>query len=200
MSPVDPTTLYYQKKFHILVMILVIAGCINWLAVGVTGNDLVRNFLPPRYAKWVYIVIGVSGLGLLFQRDVYLPFLGETLVPAAALAASAPQNASHHVTITTVPGAKVLYWAAEPDPNQGSNVVSWDKAYGPYYNSGVAVADDRGKALLRFRGPPQSYSVPMKGALRPHVHFRIAEDNGFMGRVQTLFIDNGQIEGFADML
>jgi hypothetical protein len=40
----------------------------------------------------------------------------------------------------------------------------------------------------------------MKGQLMPHVHFRIADKNGFLGRVQTVFVKDGQIEGFADIL
>ena len=179
-----------------IVLAIVLVGSINWLAVGITGKDLVHIVLPPRWAKWIYILVGLAGAGLLFQRDVYLPFLGETLVPSTALLPNTPQNANEHVTITTVPGAKVLYWAAEPGPGG----AKWDVAYGEYANAGVAVADARGKALLRFRGPPQSYRVPTKGELQPHVHFRIAEGNGFMGRVQTLFLGDGRIEGFADML
>ncbi len=181
-------------------MFLVLLGSVNWLAIGALGQDLVRLALPPRYAKWVYIVIGLSALGLLFRRDVYLPFLGETLVPAPALTQRTPQNANDQVTITTKPGVKVLYWAAEPNPTQGKEISTWDKAYGDYENSGVAVADASGKALLRFRGPPQAYSVPTKGRLEPHVHFRVCEANGFMDRVQTLFLQDGHIEGFADLL
>ena len=196
----DPTTLWLQKKAYMIVVFLVLIGSVNWLSIGTTGQDLVRLALPPRHAKWVYIVIGVAALGLLFRRDVYLPFLGETHIPAAALTQRVPQNANDQVTISTKPGAKVLYWAAEPDPTQGKNMQSWDKAYNEYENSGVAVADKDGKAILRFRGPPQSYSVPMRGALAPHIHFRICESEGMMGRVQTMFLKGGAVEGMADMI
>lgn len=196
----DPQTMYYSKKFYMLVVFLVLMGSINWFSIGVLGQDLVRLALPPRYARWVYIVIGLAAVGLLFRRDVYLPFLGETLVPAGALAQKTPQNANDQVTVTTKPGSKVVYWAAEPNPTQGKDLPSWDIAYAGYENSGVAVADDTGKAILRIRGPPQAYKVPMKGALQPHIHFRVAETNGFMGRVQTLFIRDGHVEGMADLL
>lgn len=199
-STTDLATMYYKKKFYMVVIFLVLLGSVNWLAIGALGQDLVRLALPPRYAKWVYIVIGLSAVGLLFSRDVYLPFLGETLVPAPALTQRTPQNANDQVTITTKPGAKVLYWAAEPNPTQGKEVATWDKAYGEYENSGVAVADASGKALLRFRGPPQAYSVPTKGRLDPHVHFRVCDKHGFMDRVQTLFLHDGHVEGFSDLL
>jgi uncharacterized membrane protein YuzA (DUF378 family) len=193
------TSVYLQKKFHMIVIALVLIGGVNWLAVGVTGKDLVRLVASPKVASVVYIVVGLAALGLLFQRDIYLPFLGETLVPAGALAPKSPQGANDQVTITTKPGAKVIFWASEPNPTAGAETPSWKEAYGSYENSGVAVADDRGKALLRFRGPPQAYSVPMHGRLDPHVHFRVADDNGFVGRVQTYFLKDGRVEGFADM-
>jgi uncharacterized membrane protein YuzA (DUF378 family) len=196
----DPMGLYLQKKAYMLVVFLVLVGSVNWLSIAVTGTDLVRFFLPLKWAKVVYVIVGLAAVGLLFRRDFYLPFLGETLVPGAALTARTPQGANDQVTITTLPGAKVLYWTTEPNPTLGKDYVSWDKAYGGYENSGVAVADDRGNALLRFRGPPQPYKVPMKGLLDPHVHFRICEPSGFMGRVQTLFLRDGHIEGFADVL
>jgi uncharacterized membrane protein YuzA (DUF378 family) len=197
---IDSTTMFYQKKFYMLVIFLVLVGSVNWLSIGVSGQDLVRLALPPRYAKWVYIVIGVAALPLLFQRDMYLPFLGETVLPAGALAPKTPQNANDQVTIRTRPGAKVVYWASEPNPTQGKDLPTFQEAYDAYENSGVVVADSSGHAILRFRGPPQAYSVPMKGRLEPHVHFRICDDNGFMERVQTISIKSGNVEGFADML
>jgi len=196
----DLTNMYYQKWFHMILIALVLLGSVNWLAVGVADINLVRLVLPLRLARWLYIIIGLAALPLLFQRDIYLPFLGETLVPAGAMVAKTPQNANDQVTVRTRPGTKVVYWAAEPDPNQGSDFPTPEEAYGEYENSGVVVADSSGHAILRFRGPPQSYTVPMKGRLAPHVHFRIADKNGFLGRVQSVFVKDGRIEGFADVL
>ncbi|NBV77826.1 DUF378 domain-containing protein [bacterium] len=196
----DPMTMYYHKKLYMIVIFLVLVGSINWLSIGATGQDLVRLVLPLKYARWLYIVIGLGAIPLLFQRDVYLPFLGEMVLPAGAMSEKTPQNANDQVTIRTRPGAKVVYWAAEPDPNQGRNLPTFHKAYSEYENSGVVVADTSGHAILRFRGPPQAYAVPFKGRLEPHVHFRVEEANGLFGRVQTLFVKSGHVEGFADML
>lgn len=196
----DFTSMYYQKKLYMLAILLVLIGSVNWLSIGLFGEDLVRMALPPRFAKWVYIAVGLSALPLIFQRDVYLPFLGETIVPGGALALKTPQNANDQVTIRTRPGMKVLYWAAEPNPNQGKELPTPDVAYGDFENSGVVEADTSGHAILRFRGPPQTYSVPMNGRLEPHVHFRVCDKNGFMGRVQSLFVKDGHVEGFADFI
>ena len=196
----DFSTVYIQKKLYSLTILVILLGSLNWLSIGLTGNDLVRCVMPPRYAKWVYILYGVAALPLFFQRDMYLPFLGETIVPGGALAPKTPQNANDQLTIRTRPGAKVVYWASEPNPNQGKELPTPEVAYGEFENSGVVVADTTGHAILRFRGPPQAYTVPMKGRLEPHVHFRICDEYGFMERVQTIFVKDGHVEGFADML
>lgn len=196
----DPMGMYLRKKLYMMVVMLIMIGSINWFSIAVTGQDLVRLVLAPRFARIVYGVIGLAGLALLFNRDLYLPFLGETLVPGAALEIKTPQNANDQVTVTTKPGAKVVYWTTEPNPALGKELGTWDQAYGGYENSGVATADDTGKAILRFRGPPQPYKVPMRGRLEPHVHFRVTDAHGFMGRVQTLFLGSGDVEGMSDLL
>ena len=189
--------MFLKKLIYKGVMLLVLIGGINWLSIGLAGQDLLRLVFPRSVARVLYVFVGVAATLLIFRRDVYLPFLGETLIPDAALVSKTPQGANEQVTIQTRPGAKVLYWAAEPDPNQGSEVRDWSEAYGNYQNSGVAVAGDDGAAILRIRGPPQSYRVPMKGVLKPHVHFRISDGSEFFGRVQTIYLGSGKIEGFV---
>lgn len=200
MFGANPNTMVYVKWINMVIMTLVLIGGLNWLSIGVLGVDAVRLGLVPRHAKWIYILIGVAALTLVFRRDIYLPFLGETIVPGGALAEKTPQNANDQVTITTIPGAKVLYWASEPNPTQGKDVPNWDEAYSEFENSGVAIADGAGNAILRFRGPPQAYKVPIMGVLESHVHFRVCDPSGVMGRVQTKMIKNGGIENFQNML
>ena len=190
----------YVKWINMVIITLVLIGGLNWLSIGVLGIDAVRLGLAPRHAKWIYILIGIAALSLVFRRDIYLPFLGETIVPGGALAEKTPQNANEQVTITTIPGAKVLYWAAEPNPTQGKEVPNWDEAYTEFENSGVAIADGAGNAILRFRGPPQSYKVPIMGTLTPHLHFRICGANGIMGPVQIKKMGDGAIENFQNIL
>jgi len=190
----------YTKWFHIVIITLILLGAINWLSIGVAGVDLVRLSLAPRHAKWVYIIIGVAALSVAFRRDMYLPFLGETVLPGGALAVKTPQNANEQISITTLPNAKIVYWASEPNPTQGKDLPNWSEAYDEFENSGVAVADADGHAILRFRGPPQAYTVPLKGRLEPHIHFRICDPHGITGPVQTRMIKNGVVENFANML
>lgn len=196
----NPNTMVYVKWFNMLIMTLVLIGGLNWLSIGTTGVDAVRLGLAPRHAKWVYIIIGLAALSLVFRRDIYLPFLGETIVPGGALAEKTPQNANDQITITTTPNTKVVYWAAEPNPTQGKDIPNWDKAYNEFENSGVALSDGSGNAILRFRGPPQVYKVPIMGNLEQHVHFRICSQYGVMGSVQTKMIKTGGIEEFKNLI
>ena len=200
MFGAHPNTMVYAKWVNMTIIFLILLGGLNWLSIGVLGIDAVRLGLAPRHAKWIYTIIGVAALLLVFSRDTYLPFLGETIVPGGALAEKTPQNANDQVVITTMPHAKVLYWAAEPNPTEGKDIPNWNEAYTEFENSGVVSADGSGRAILRFRGPPQAYKVPIMGTLKPHVHFRICDAHGVMGPVQTKMIGTGGIEEFRNML
>jgi uncharacterized membrane protein YuzA (DUF378 family) len=189
-----------SKLYHKIAVFLVLVGGINWLtAVFLKEDALKMLFGKGVFTKILYLAVGISAVSLFFNRDSYLPFLGETLVPCAAFATRTPDNANQDIIITTLPNTKVLYWAAEPNDVSNNELNNWDMAYKDYSNSGVAISDDSGKATLRIRGAPQSYKIPFKGKLKPHLHFRICKSNGFMGPVQTYFLNNGKIEAFTSL-
>lgn len=189
--------LYMEKKLNKVAIFLVIVGGFNWLTAVFMKKDLVATFLPNLLAKAVYLTVGIATLFIAFKRDTYLPFLGESVVPCAAFAARTPDNANQEVTITTLPKTKVVYWASEPKNDASGNLNNWDDAYNDFTNAGVAISDDKGKAILRFRGPPQSYKVPYKGKINSHVHFRVCDSFGIIGPVQSYFLDSGRIEAFS---
>lgn len=177
---------------------LLIIGGINWLLVGIFRLNLVEALLGKGYlTRGVYIAVGLSALLISFQRDTYLPFLGETLVPCSVLQDRSPPGATVNIEVDAEPGKKVLYWAAEPETEKLENINDWRKAYLSYENAGVTTADSQGRAVLKVR-KPQPYLVPWKGQLEPHIHFRICGDRGFMGRVKTVFLSDGHVEGFLN--
>jgi len=119
------------------------------------------------------------------NRDTYLPFLGEAVVPCSLLRDQVPEHADTEVTVGELePGAKVLFWAAEPATEGLAKIKDWQRAYLNFANAGVATVDEAGRATLRVR-KPQTYTVPVMGALAAHVHWRVCADGGFMGPVQT---------------
>ena len=196
-----PENMFIHKKIYMIIVFFVMLGGINYMAMSVMGKDMVRAFLGKRITYTLYILIGVCALLVCFRRDVYLPFLGQAVFPSGAIQLKTPSGASESVTIKTRPGAKVVYWASEPDPVADAvNIPSWDKAYGDYENSGMVIADERGEAVLLIRGPPQPYRVPFHGRIDSHVHFRVEEMPGMFGPVQTKFIKSGNVEAFSNMI
>ncbi len=188
-----------SKWLTMIATILVLVGGINWLAVGAVKIDLVEFALGSGIlARSVYVLVGLAAVYLFFRRDTYLPFLGQMVFPSGALMAKVPQGASQEVVIRTIPGSHVVYWAAEPA--RGEELGDYKKAYGKYENAGVAVADAQGDVHMKIRGPPQAYTVPWKGTIPPHVHFRIVKPDGWAGQVETYWLDKGTVEPFENCL
>jgi hypothetical protein len=100
-----------------------------------------------------------------------------------------PDHADTEVTISGLdPGAKLLYWAAEPSATEKTdglaNIKDWQRAYLEFANAGVTRADEAGHAVLRIL-KPQPYTVPVMGRIDSHVHWRVFRDGGMIGPVQT---------------
>ena len=189
---------YWLHKIHAIAVLLLVVGGLNWGLVGAFKFDLVATLFGKKLlARTVYILVGLSALFVAFNRDTYLPFLGPMVAPCSVLADRTPPGATREVQVTVNPGAKVLYWAAEPASEHLKQISSWKKAYGDYENAGVTTANSDGVATLKVR-EPQPYAVPHKGRLEPHVHFRVCGDSGWMGRIKTVYLADGHVEGFTN--
>jgi len=185
---------YLQKLAFKVAMILVLVGGLNWGLIGAFRVNLVDRIFGKGAvaAKVVYVVVGLCALAIAFNRDTYLPFLGESVFPCAVLSDQVPPGATRSVQVNAEPGSKIVYWASEP----GEGISDWKIAYGKFANAGVATADNTGVATLKVR-EPQAYTVPFKGRLESHVHFRVCGPTGFVGRIKTVFLADGRVEGFA---
>lgn len=188
--------LYLQKLLFKIAMVILVIGALNWGSIGVCGVNIVEKLLGRGLAaRGVYIVVGLCALAVMFNRDTYLPFLGETVLPCSALPEQIPENADTEIEVKVPPNSKVLYWAAEPATEKLKELNSWQGAYLKYMNVGVVTANGDGVATLHVRHP-QPYKVPFKGRIEPHVHFRICSDSGIMSRIKTVFLSDGHVEGF----
>jgi hypothetical protein len=137
-----------------------------------------------RWFHYLSIAAFVGMLFLVFRRDFWLPFLGETVVPEPLLALREGQGDTTY-TVSVEPGSKVIYWAAETGMQIGES--PW-KAYGAYENSGVVLADAKGQATFRFN-TPQSYSIPSGRVLPRHVHYRVIRPGtAWLEPVQTAML------------
>lgn len=196
----DPSLLYMSKLAFKVAMVLLIIGGLNWLLVGGFQFDLVKTLFGKGFvARTIYILVGISALAIMFNRDTYLPFLGETVMPCSMLPEKTPPGATTEVRVSVPPRSKILYWAAEPATEHLKGINTWKQAYLKYENAGVVSADDSGVAILKVR-KPQAYTVPFRGRLEPHVHFRICGENGMLGRIKTVFLEDGRVEGFMDLM
>lgn len=175
---------YAQKWVH-----LIAAAVVVLFGLGLSVNVLTSAKASPASKYLLYAVVGLSALYLLLSRSTYLPFLGETVFPCALLKEQTPENANYEMRIQLDgPGRKVLFWAAEPDTEYLQQINDWRKAYLGFHNAGVTVVGDDNTALLRVR-KPQPYTVPVKGRLEAHIHYRVCGDNGMLGPVQTAFLN-----------
>lgn len=180
---------YVQHKLYAVAVLLLVVGGLNWGYVAFTGKDFVTYALGKgALANAIFLFVGIAAIAIAFYRDTYLPFLGPTVMPCGVLQTVTPEGADYEVRVFVKPGAKVLYWAAEPENKDLQVIQDWRQAYLTYRNAGVTVADENGNATLRVR-TPQAYTVPMKGELSQHIHYRVCHGEGFMGRVETVTLD-----------
>jgi uncharacterized membrane protein YuzA (DUF378 family) len=194
---------YIKKKLFMIGMVLLVVGGFNMGLYALTGKDFIRAIFGRNsvIANGIFIAVGLAALSIGFFRDSYLPFLGPAVFPCSLLKPQVPEDADTTVRVLLKPGAKVLYWATEPANKDLQTLNDWRKAYLSYRNAGVAEADENGHVTLRVR-KPQPYTVPMKGQLSPHIHYRVCMNNGFVGPVRTVTLDGKEYfenlkEGFA---
>ena len=134
------------------------------------------------------LVLVVCSLVVFIDRNYYLPFLGWSVYPCGSLPEKVPTNADVIVTVKVKPNSNVIFWASEPS-NPDSQPISnpWD-AYTNYENSGVVKSNNNGLATLKVRSPSTYRVGLMNRMLQKHVHYRVCENDGMLGPVQTLFL------------
>lgn len=179
--------------------ILIIIGAINWFCIGAFGyNPVAKTFGAKSIgARAVYVLVGLAAITLMFHRDTYLPFLGETVLPCSALPEQIPEGADTSVQVKVTPKSKVLFWAAEPGTEGMKKIHDWRQAYIKFMNVGVVMSDEKGVATFYLRNP-QPYTVPWMGRIEPHVHFRVCGDSGMMGSINTVYMSSGNVEKFVE--
>ena len=179
-----------MKKAYAIAILSVVIGGLNIGYMALFKKDLIQTVFGKNtlVSNFIFLCIGISALCIALYSDSYLPFLGPTVLPCFLLSLHTPDEADFEVKVLVKPGAKVLYWAAEPKNKDLQSLVDWRKAYVEFRNAGVTVADDAGFAVLKVR-KPQPYTVPIKGELSPHIHYRVCQDEGMMGRVETVRLD-----------
>ena len=169
---------------HLIAVAIVLVGAVNAGVYGLAKWNPLQSLLGLTFSRLIYVVIGLCALYVGTQRATYLPFLGETVIPCSVLKDQVPEHADTVVQLHGLtPGKKVLFWASEPATDGLGRIKDWRRAYLEFANAGVTTVDEGGHATLNIR-KPQAYTVPVKGLLETHVHWRMCGDNGFLGPVE----------------
>ncbi len=185
-----------EEFLYMVLAVVVIIGSLNWLSIGLINTNLVEKISSslsiPMLSRVIYIIVGIAGLFLMFNRNFYLPFLGKSVMPCNSLIPDkVPDNADISVQVQVKPNSKVIYWASESDANKELVKENpWD-AYTKFENAGVVTSDAKGKAVLKVRNPTK-YKVPgllNNKTLDKHVHYRVCgEHNSMLSQVETAYI------------
>ena len=185
---------YVRKLFFKIALIFLIVGGLNCLLIGLFDINTFSIF-GKSFSALICVFIGISALAIMFDRDTYLPFLGPMVAPCSVLENREPPGATREVKVVVEPNVKIIYWAAEPASEKLEKINSWKKAYLDYQNAGVATSNGEGVAVFKIRDP-QSYKVPFKGQIAQHVHYRVCGEAGWMGKINTTFLNKNKVEGF----
>ena len=138
-------------------------------------------FMTPSFMG---IMIGLSALYFLFDRDFYLPFLGKSVIPITTQQQDS-KDLKQVILKDLPPNTNVIFWAAKGGKEPALNPMD---AYSEYANSGVAKTNDKGEVTINVACPVE-YNVRAK-RLRKHLHYRyeLPEYRGMFSRVYTKFL------------
>ena len=109
--------IYFEKKVFSKEMMFVTINAINILVIGLLNKNIIKMIsdeINPKVYQILCVVIGLSGLHLMFNRDSFLPFLGDTIFPTETLRNKIPNGANTQVTIKVPRNSKIVYWASNP--------------------------------------------------------------------------------------
>lgn len=154
-----------------------------FIVIGSLVFSMVNIFsykLPKMYNTIFSIIVGISALILVFNRDYYLPFLGKCVFPTkSSNNTSLSLDKKTQVKLDNLPpNVNIVYWASKPNA-QGADTVFEDyiQAYQGTPNSGSQKSNEKGEAVIELLCPSE-YKVSKFGIqflskkIPRHVHYR----------------------------
>lgn len=188
--------MFNQNQYvYMLAVFLVLVGALNWGSVGAFNLNLVSSlnnntFKSEGFEKGVYILVALCAIYLLFYGNLFLPFLGETVLPHSVLDKNMKHSKNAKQLEVNAPESAiyVVYWSALPMDKQDGETLTPGKAYGGFSNSGVSKVVN-GKAIIYF-DCPVNYNVGLfNSELNKHVHYRFVYANGVMSDIMTTYVE-----------
>lgn len=197
--------IWLYTSVRMVAVAIVLIGGVNWFAVAFgynlveTINRILSGVFRKRLSldKVIYFIVGLCAIVLAFDRTLWLPFLGETVLPSVLIPVTSATANDNTVEVHVAPNTKVAYWSAKPGNNPeiptvnespSSSLPTVKDAYGKYENSGVVMSDENGVATLAFK-KGTAYVVPSGKHIGSHVHYReLSGEYGMIGPVQSVFV------------
>jgi hypothetical protein len=184
--------IYQTKMFIMFFIILTVLNSgfkqFNYDFINFISIFLKNNFnLSLDLEKKCYILAGIFAIIIAINRDTWLPFLGDTVLPASLIPIK-NNNGDIKVNVNVKPNTKVAYWSTKPKTTNGDD-PDVKNAYDDYSNSGVVKSNKNGLAILTLN-KGSGYYVPYGKHIKPHVHYReLNEDMALIGPVKTVYFD-----------
>jgi hypothetical protein len=177
MFPLNP-------GLHMIVVFVVLLSSATWLFLGALMTDV------PLMLRIVMMIVGILAVIIMPNRYMYLPFLGQTALPASVLQDTEPKGNVILALDRLPPNIKVIFWAASRDFDADDKkvIIGPRRAYDASVNGGITTSNDAGVAHVTIFCP-QKYSVNRLGidkVLPRHIHFRYELPGGLFSSVQTL--------------
>uniref|UniRef100_A0A6C0E0W0 Uncharacterized protein n=1 Tax=viral metagenome TaxID=1070528 RepID=A0A6C0E0W0_9ZZZZ len=164
----------------------VVIGSLIYFLVTIFDN---KNIMSKLFA----VVVGISSLMLIFDRDYYLPFLGKTIFPPAKSDMSLQIQKKIKVKVSDLPAnVKVVYWAAI-EAIDSKAYTNYMDAYSNYTNAGEMFTDANGDVVLSIDCPSEYYVQKfgiINKKLDKHVHYRyeLPGKKGLFSKVYTQYV------------
>lgn len=168
--------------------ILLIITALNYVLIKLLNINLFGFIKNSDILAFLHLIMAIVVIYYLFNRDFYLPFLGETVIPIKNMN-NIEDNLLNFKIQNLPPNKRLIYWASRSSDQVIRNPID---AYKGYTNSGITKTDSNGNASLEISCPSDYYvkSFGMDKKIRRHIHYRIESDKfpGLFSSVKTHYV------------
>lgn len=167
-----------------MVLILVFTICYTFYIITLSNSNT--------FFKLICVSVFIAAIYIAVNRNTYLPFLGQTVIPPAIFSQELVPSGANVSYVLNVPnvenGTYILYWGAQSSANKDIIQPNPKEAYGDYSNTGLIKVKDN-KAILYFNCPDK-YNVFNNHTIQRHIHYRIiTPENCMISQVHTAYVN-----------
>jgi uncharacterized membrane protein YuzA (DUF378 family) len=168
---------------------LLVLGGLNYFFVAALNINLFSFIQNEFIVRIISLLIGLSALYFLFNRDYYLPFLGPAVIPVGT---KKPTENLTKIALTGLPPkTTIMAWGSQNGKDTFDNPFD---AYGSYANTELTKSDENGNAIVQLSCPSEYYVNKfgiMKQKLDRHIHYRyeLPKYKGIYSPIYTRYLD-----------